>query len=96
VSCAAFEACPSDLRYRLNPTAQTIGVGETFKATAEFLGCAGTKHLDDSITWEAADSNIARVDPMTGQVTGRSPGLTQVRATGARYGLMPPIAVTVQ
>lgn len=94
--CSAFVACTDDLSYRVSPTSSTLAIGQTFTATAEFRGCRGSKHLDDTISWETADSTIAIVNASSGQVTGRSPGTTQVQARRATYGLAwPPIAVTV-
>jgi hypothetical protein len=88
--------CPDDLKLRVDPSAATIGVGESITATGEFRGCAGRDRLDDVLLWSSADSSIARVDAMTGRITGRAAGTTVVQARGARYGSLPPIAITVR
>jgi hypothetical protein len=88
--------CPDDLLLRVDPTEATISVGESITATGEFRGCGGRQHLDDDILWSSADSSIARVDAATGRITGRTPGATVVQARGARYGSLPPIAITVR
>src|SRR4051812_26515534 len=88
--------CPDDLSLRVEPTVATIGVGESITATGEFRGCGGRQRLDDDILWSSADSTIARVDAATGRITGRVPGATVVEGRGARYGRLPPIAITVR
>jgi len=89
--------CTDDLGFRVTPTSRSVTLGESFTPSAEFRGCRGRLHLDDVITWSAADTTVVRVDSISGLVTGRAAGVTQVRARGAKYGLMPvPISVTVQ
>jgi hypothetical protein len=94
--CTPFTACTDDLRQRLDPTSATLDVGETVQARAEFLGCGGSKRLTDEITWSSADPAIASVEATTGRITGRSPGTTTVTPSGARYGAIGHVPVTVR
>lgn len=88
--------CTDDLQFRVTPTARTVAIGESFTPSAEFRGCRGSKHLEDTIRWSATDTTFVRVDSVSGQITGRAKGTTQVQARGAKYGQMPPITVTVE
>lgn len=88
--------CPSDLRFVTTPTTRTVRSGESFVAQAQAFGCAGTKLLDEIFVWRSDDSTIARVDSVSGLITGRSPGSTLVRAFGRRYGANSlPVQTTV-
>jgi hypothetical protein len=96
-SVVAPFACTDDLTYRMSPTAQTIAVGASFTPQAEFRGCGGNKHLDDEFSWSSSDTLVVRVEPLTGQVTGRAAGFAMVEARGARYGHLPlGVSVTVR
>lgn len=86
VACTPVTSCPDDLRFRMQPSDVTIVVGQSATASAEFLGCGGTKVLDDVLTWSVVDSLIANVNPATGVITGRAPGITRVEVSGKTYG----------
>ena len=88
--------CPDDLQITLAPPAPTIAVGESFTPAVALHGCAGTRRLADTFTWAARDTAVARVDAATGRTTGRAPGETVVVPTGARYGAIGEIRVTVR
>lgn len=95
--CSLIAPCGTDdLSFRVVPTSQAVTIGESFTPSAEFRGCRGRKHLDDALTWSATDTTVVRVDSVSGRVTGRAAGVTQVLARGDKYGPMPPISVTVQ
>ena len=68
----------------------------SFTASIELSSCGGGKKLSDSFSWSAQDTAIARVDALTGRVTGRSPGSTVVEARGTRYGQVGFIPVIVR
>jgi uncharacterized protein YjdB len=95
--CSLVSPCGTDeLSFRVTPTSQAVSVGESFTPVAEFRGCGGKRHLDDTITWSAADTNIVQVNAVTGRVTGRALGVTEVQARGVIYGSLPAIAVNVK
>lgn len=95
-ACTPFTACTDDLRQRIDPTSMTLDVGQEASASAEFLGCGGSKRLADEITWSSADPAVASVDAATGRITGRSSGVTNVTPRGARYGVLHHVSVTVR
>lgn len=95
--CSLVAPCGTDdLSFRVVPTSQAVTIGESFTPSAEFRGCRGRKLLDDTITWSATDTTVVRIDSVSGRVTGRAAGVTEVHPRGAKYGPMPPISVTVQ
>ena len=94
--CTPIMGCTDDLQQRLAPTSTTITVGQEVRATAEFLGCRGSKRFSDEITWSSADPAVASVDTATGRITGRSPGTTSVTPRGAKYGVLQHVTVTVR
>jgi hypothetical protein len=81
---------------RVTPTSATLRVGESITLLYETGGGCATKngvtniHLQPAPTvWRTSDTLIVRLDTLTGRVTGRSPGLAQVRGGSA------PEAVTI-
>ena len=95
--CSVLAPCGTDdLSMRVSPTTPVLTVGQSVAATAEFLGCRGTRTLSDTITWSVADSMVATVHPATGVITGRAPGATTILPRGAKYGTLVFIAVTVR
>jgi hypothetical protein len=84
-----FGGCSDDLLTRVDPRARTLRVGEGYTAAASAWGCRGTKQLSDEWRYFAVDTTIARVDSLTGRVTARAVGTTDVGARGARYGDAP-------
>lgn len=90
-------ACTSELRIDLQPRGeQQIDVGSGFTPSVELSSCGGREQLSDTFSWSAQDTAIARVDPSTGRVTGRSPGSTLVEVQGRRYGRLATIPVIVR
>ena len=84
-----FGGCSDDLLTRVDPRNRTLRVGESYVAGASAWGCRGTKRLSDEWRYFVIDTTIARVDSLTGRVTGRAVGATDVGARGARYGDAP-------
>ena len=97
VSCSVVAPCGTDdLSMRVSPTTAALAVGQRVTATAEFRGCRGERRLADVITWSVTDSTVATVHPTSGVITGRAAGVTAVIPSGARYGTLSSIAVTVR
>ena len=86
--CNTPTVCPSDLRLHVSPAERTIAVGESFTATAEALGCGGTRRLSEAWVWRVADTAVVRVDSLSGRITGRAPGSAFVEAHGRTYGYL--------
>ena len=84
-----FGGCTDDLLTRVDPRSRTLRVGESYVAAASAWGCGGTKRLSDVWQYFAADTTIAQVDVLTGRVTARAIGTTDVGARGARDGDAP-------
>jgi len=97
---ACHGAAPSDpctvLHVHFSPTDTTIVVGEQFRASVELATCGGSGHVTDAFTWRAADSVIASVNPVSGQVFGRSLGETRILATGREFGAVGGLRLVVQ
>ena len=90
-------ACTDELRVDLQPAGeQQIAVGGGFSPRITLSTCGGRERLSDTFTWSARDTVVARVDPGTGRVTGRSPGSTAVDVRGTRYGAVGTIPVVVR
>lgn len=89
-------ACTRELRIALAPRDTTIAVGESFLATVALSSCGGREHVTDTFTWTTRDPAVAEVDPTTGRVTGRAPGTTAVEVSGAHYGRLGALGVTVR
>ena len=97
LGCSATEpVCPADLERRVTPATASLAVGERRTVQGQFLGCGGTERLTDVIRWSVADSTVARVDAVTGEVTARAVGTTVVQGTGQQYGPLPSITITVR
>jgi uncharacterized protein YjdB len=80
----------------VNPTSATLDVGDDLRATAEFRGCGGTRRLTDEITWSSQDPAIASVGASTGVITARAPGVTTITPSGAKYGELHRVTITVR
>jgi hypothetical protein len=88
--------CTLELRAQYSPADTTIEIGDSFQASVELLTCGGSERLADVFTWQSNDPSIAVVDQQTGRVVGKAPGVTQVAATGRKYGAVGGIAVSVE
>jgi hypothetical protein len=86
---SVFGGCSDDLLTRVDPRSRTLRVGESYAAAASAWGCRGTKRRSDEWRYFAVDTTVARVDSLTGRVTARAVGTTDVGARGARYGDAP-------
>jgi hypothetical protein len=85
-----FGGCSDDdLLTRVDPHSWTLRVGESYTAAASAWGCGGAKRLSDEWRYYAIDTTVVRVDSLTGRVTARAIGTTDVGARGARYGDAP-------
>lgn len=92
----AVTVCTRELRIALAPRDTAIAVGESFTPAAALSSCGGRERLAETFTWVARDPAVAGVDPTTGRVTGRAPGATAVEVSGARYGRLSAVGVTVR
>ncbi len=88
-------ACPSDLRVIRSPTDTTVRVGQSFTPTFQFRGCAGTKALQDELTFTSTNEAALAVNAQTGHAMAVAPGQAAIEISGARYGGPWGIAVTV-
>ena len=82
-------SCGDDLLSRVDPRSRALRVGESYVAVASAWGCGGTKRLTDEWRYFAVDTTVLRVDALTGRVTARAPGATDVGARGQVYGDAP-------
>jgi uncharacterized protein YjdB len=64
----------------VTPATATIFVGDTLRVKAQANTCLNPAAAADSFRWFVSDSIVARVDSLTGLVTGRSAGTTTVIA----------------
>jgi hypothetical protein len=85
-SAPIFGGCTDDLRTRVDPPSRSLTVGESYVGVASAWGCSGSKRLSDKWRYFVVDTTVARVDSVTGRVTARAPGVTDVGARGAVYG----------
>lgn len=88
-------ACPSDLRIQRAPADTTIRIGDSFVPKVELRGCAGRKVLQDTVTFASSDVAVVSVVSSTGRTMAQAVGAATVEITGARYGTLPGIRVTV-
>lgn len=86
---ALFSNCSDDLLTTVTPRTRTLRVGESYTVTASAQGCRGRTQLSDQWRYFAADSTIVHVDSLTGRVSARTAGATDVGARGALYGDVP-------
>jgi hypothetical protein len=95
-AAAATAACPSDLRFTASPRDTVIAPGEQFTARLLLFGCAGTRALTDTLTFESSDLDVVAVGKTSGTVIGVRPGLAAVRVTAKHYHVSWDIGVTVR
>ena len=88
------------LSVRITPTSvaiqeedQTIAVDETAQLTAVVLPADAS---DPSLVWFSDNETIASVDLATGLVTGKSVGVTTIRAETALGGIVDTVTITVE
>jgi len=92
--------CTDELGMRVQPVDPVVRPGESFVATLELTSCGGRKRWRPTVVWRAADTLVVRVDSLTGRVTGRGIGATEVmpserRADGYEVSYV-PVRVRVQ
>ena len=46
-------------------------------------------------TWTSENAAVAHVDPATGHITAIAPGQTYIRVSGAQYGSLGAMRITV-
>lgn len=80
-----FGGCSDDLYTRVDPPSRDLRIGESYVAEASAWGCGQTKQLTDEWRYFAVDTAVAGVDSLTGRVTARAAGTTDVGARGRRY-----------
>ena len=93
--CLRAGDCKADLLIELSDAARTLAVGERHVLEVELRGCNGRERLADTLTWQTRDSTIVAVDAARGVVTGLTPGRATVTVTGARYGELGEVLITV-
>lgn len=93
---AEVPACTDELGARYEPETLSLKVGEAEQLSVTLLSCGGTEVLEDDITWLSDNPDIASVVPDSGVVTALSEGETFVRASGAFYGEVGGVPVTVE
>jgi uncharacterized protein YjdB len=94
---SATSACTAELGARFTPSTQTLDVGASFTAAVELSSCGGAVHPADAISWASSNSAVADVNAVSGRVEARAPGVADIVARGARFGILPgSVAVTVR
>jgi Big-like domain-containing protein len=87
--------CTNELRVVLDPGSRTLSVGESFTPTVALSSCGGKEKLSDTFTWASRDADIADVVAQSGLVTAKAAGSTRVDVTGAEYGPVGSVELTV-
>jgi hypothetical protein len=95
-----FAGCTDELGMRTEPADPVVDPGESFVATIELTTCGGRKQWRPTVLWRALDTTVVRVDSLTGRVTARASGVTDVipserRGDGSRVDYL-PVRVRVQ
>jgi len=88
--------CSQELGIALRPADTVIAVGERFTQRVELTSCGGAQLLSDSFTWSSTVPTVATVGATSGVVVGLSRGTTTLAVTGARYGSVGEVRVTVR
>ena len=97
VACSdAPTVCPADLRLRFGPRDTTVTVNARFTMRFTLLGCAGTRVLSDSVTWNSSDPAVATVDAATGTVTAVGVGTAEITGSAFHYHRSDIARVTVR
>jgi Big-like domain-containing protein len=95
-ACLHPTGCDADLALFFSPKDTTIGIGQSFRPSVRLATCRDTKVVMDTLRYSVEDTTIVRVDSLSGTMTGRAVGHTTASVTGAIYGLVARIAITVQ
>ena len=97
-SCSGepLTVCTSELRIAYSPFDTAITIGGQFTQRVSLSSCGGREHLTDVISWSSADSTIARINSVTGLVTGVEPGSTLLSPVGQLYHGLGSVRVTVR
>ena len=86
--------CPSDLRFSITPRSQDLVVGESFTASVELFGCAGTIELSDTFAFVSRDQSVVTA-AASGTITAIGAGETFVDVSGEKYHTLGAIEITV-
>ena len=86
--------CPSDLRVQISPRSEELTVGESFTASVELLGCAGTIELSDTFAFVSRNTSVATA-AASGTITAVGAGETLVDVSGEKYHTLGVIEITV-
>ena len=70
--------CTDELGMDVRPVDPIVRPGQAVVATIELTTCGGRKRWRPTVVWRAADTLVVTVDSITGRVTGRAIGATQV------------------
>ena len=83
--------CINLVEYRVTPPTRGIRVGESYTAALEVRGnvCSGKFSIVSNARWQSADTTVASVDSLSGRITGRRTGVTQIRASEGMIATVP-------
>ena len=95
-SCGLIPCGADDLDVRFVPNDVTLAVGQTQTVRVELGSCHFHNKLDDQITWTSEDTAVATVDSLSGTITARGAGGTNVLAQAATYHNVGGVHVTVR
>ena len=87
--------CTDELRVSVTPADTTIRIGESFTARVSLSTCADRVRLVDTLTFTSFDTGVATVEPVTGVVMGKAPGVAGIQISGKRYHRLGGLYVTV-
>jgi hypothetical protein len=91
-----FLSCTDELGMEVRPREASLALGETFTPILRLTTCGGRKRILTPVVWESSDTAVVRVEPSDGRTTARATGTADVFARSPRYGIFPPIRVTVR
>lgn len=97
-SCGSVDPnCASNPRGEAIPTAITLSPGMPYIAAFAFSTCDGRRPVTSGIVYRSKNATVASIDSITGLITARSVGSTEVYAYSYPLNLATPaIEVTVQ
>jgi len=98
-ACEIFSprACTLELAVSIQPgSALNLQVGQRITPNVALSSCGGREELDDTFTWVSSAPTVAPVNATSGEIVALEPGTAQIDVTGAKYGRVAAISVTVQ
>ena len=87
--------CPQVFAAKTAPPSAQLSVGQSVNVSVRLTSCGGRTTHTDVITWSADDTTIVSVENNPARVTARQPGSALVVGTGAFYGRIAFIPVSV-